>query len=147
MKRLALMSMISWIYILLLPFAHADNRFVGLWQEITFYDDSGLIEDSDNGISVDDSEYYFISNDQNQYSIKNIDAQSIFTVEQVKHKGSTLKFVMINHLEPDDLYILNYECHEKIKHIELKCKFTNQKGELEENIIWKKRTQKMTSTK
>ncbi len=51
MKRLVLMSMISWIYILLLPFAHADNRFVGLWQEITFYDDSGLIEDSDNGIS------------------------------------------------------------------------------------------------
>lgn len=147
MKKLTLISLMNFICLLTLSFAHAENRFEGLWQEISLYDDSDIIKGSDNGVSVDDSEYYYISSYQNKLLMNNVNKGSTFAVGEVKQNTNILKFVVVNYLDRDDIYVLNYECREKVKNLELRCQFTNQKGEVEKNIIWKKRTQKMTQTK
>lgn len=120
-------------------FAKNMSNFEGLWQEITLYDDSNVVEGENNGISVDDEDYYWVSKYNNKLLINSV-VSPYFSVSQVEQENNILKFTMINSEDLEDIYILKYTCRELEKNKELKCEFTNQKGEIERNIFWKKRT-------
>ena len=130
--------------ILCLPqftFADSDTNFEGLWQEVTLYDDSEIIE-GHGAISVDDTEYYWVYKYNHQLLINSVSSAD-FAISQVKQQNNILKFTMLNVSDPNEIYVLKYECREIYKNKELKCQFTNQKGEIEKNIFWKKRSRMM----
>lgn len=138
MKRILLFSLLC---LPQLTFADSATNFEGLWQEVTLYDDSEIIEGR-GAISVDDTEYYWVSKYHNQLLINSVSSAD-FSISQVKQQNNILKFTMLNALDPNEIYVLKYECREIYKNTELKCQFTNQKGEIEKNIFWKKRSRMM----
>ena len=136
--------LLGMVYSSQFSFAKNMTNFEGLWQEITLYDDSEMVEGEDNGISVDEEEYYWISKYSDKLLINNV-VSPYFSVSQIEQKNNILKFTVINSEDLNEIYILKYTCHELEKNKELKCEFTNQKGEIEKNIFWKKRTSVMKS--
>ena len=136
--------LLGMVYSSQFSFAKNMTSFEGLWQEITLYDDSEMVEGEDNGISVDEEEYYWISKYSDKLLINNV-VSPYFSVSQIEQKNNILKFTLINSEDLNEIYILKYTCRELEKNKELKCEFTNQKGEIEKNIFWKKRTSVMKS--
>ena len=136
--------LLGMVYSSQFSFAKNMTSFEGLWQEITLYDDSEMVEGEDNGISVDEEEYYWISKYSDKLLINNV-VSPYFSVSQIEQKNNILKFTVINSEDLNEIYILKYTCRELEKNKELKCEFTNQKGEIEKNIFWKKRTSVMKS--
>ena len=136
--------LLGMVYSSQFSFAKNMTNFEGLWQEITLYDDSEMVEGEDNGISVDEEEYYWISKYSDKLLINNV-VSPYFSVSQIEQKNNILKFTVINSEDLNEIYILKYTCRELEKNKELKCEFTNQKGEIEKNIFWKKRTSVMKS--
>lgn len=130
--------LLGMVYSSQFSFAKNMTNFEGLWQEITLYDDSEIVEDEGNGISVDDEDYYWISKYNNKLLINSV-VSPYFSVSQIEQKNNILKFTIINSEDLNDIYILKYTCRELKINKELKCEFINQKGEIEKNIFWKKR--------
>ena len=131
--------LLGMVYSSQFSFAKNMSNFEGLWQEITLYDDSDIVENEDNGISVDDEDYYWISEYNDKLLINSVVSQ-YFSVSKIEQKNNILKFTIINSEDLNDIYILKYTCREVEINKELKCEFTNQKGEIEKNIFWRKRT-------
>ena len=130
--------LLGMVYSSQFSFAKNMSNFEGLWQEITLYDDSDIVENEDNGISVDDEDYYWISEYNDKLLINSV-VSPYFSVSQIEQKNNILKFTIINSEDLNDIYILKYTCRELKINKELKCEFINQKGEIEKNIFWKKR--------
>ena len=130
--------LLGMVYSSQFSFAKNMTNFEGLWQEITLYDDSDIVENEDNGISVDDEDYYWISEYNDKLLINSV-VSPYFSVSQIEQKNNILKFTIINSEDLNDIYILKYTCRELKINKELKCEFINQKGEIEKNIFWKKR--------
>ena len=130
--------LLGMVYSSQFSFAKNMSNFEGLWQEITLYDDSDIVENEDNGISVDDEDYYWISEYNDKLLINSV-VSPYFSVSQIEQKNNILKFTIINSEDLNDVYILKYTWRELKINKELKCEFINQKGEIEKNIFWKKR--------
>ena len=64
--------LLGMVYSSQFSFAKNMTSFEGLWQEITLYDDSEMVEGEDNGISVDEEEYYWISKYSDKLLINNV---------------------------------------------------------------------------
>ena len=67
--------LLGMVYSSQFSFAKNMTNFEGLWQEITLYDDSEIVEDEGNGISVDDEDYYWISRACHQLMEMIVDAK------------------------------------------------------------------------
>ena len=126
--------LLGMVYSSQFSFAKNMSNFEGLWQEITLYDDSDIVENEDNGISVDDEDYYWISEYNDKLLINSV-VSPYFSVSQIEQKNNILKFTIINSEDLNDIYILKYTCRELKINKELKCEFINQKGEIEKNIL------------
>lgn len=129
--------LLGMVYSSQFSFAKNMSNFEGLWQEITLYDDSDIVENEDNGISVDDEDYYWISEYNDKLLINSV-VSPYFSVSQIEQKNNILKFTIINSEDLNDIYILKYTCRELKINKELKCEFINQKGEIEKNIFGEK---------
>lgn len=113
-------------------FSHANaattTPLTGVWEETIISDD----------YDSDDKDQYYISNYGDQILINSVNYPD-YAIGQVKQEGKKLTFTMVNLVDPDETYILNYTCNETVRAKEMKCKFVNQKDESEDNIIWKKK--------
>lgn len=110
-------------------FSYADSaaQLSGLWEETVISEDYDDSEEKD---------LFYISNFQDNLLIDAVNYPD-YAIGQVNYDGKKLKFTMVNLVDADETYIMKYECMESIRGKELKCQFTNQKGEIEPNIIWK----------
>ena len=85
--------LLGMVYSSQFSFAKNMTNFEGLWQEITLYDDSEIVEDEGNGISVDDEDYYWISEYNDKLLINSV-VSPYFSVSQIEQKNNILKFTI-----------------------------------------------------
>ena len=106
---------------------HAAGLLQGTWQEVWTQEDG----------TVDDEDHYYISYYKDQILINAI-SETNYALGQVTQNGKNLSFKMLNLDTGDGVFEMDYSCKETIVGRELKCQFTNQEGDTETNVIWKK---------
>ena len=127
-KLLKTLAYSGFISAMLFSHANAATPLTGLWEETIISDD----------YDSDDKDQYYISSYGEQILINSVNYPD-YAIGQVKQEGKKLTFTMVNLVDPEETYILNYTCNEAVRAKEMKCKFVNQKDESEDNIIWKKK--------
>lgn len=117
----------SFLFYSVFSYADSTAQLSGLWEETVISDDYDDTEEKD---------LFYISNFQDNLLIDAVNYPD-YAIGQVNYDGKKLKFTMVNLVDADETYIMKYECRESIRGKEMKCNFTNQKGEVESNIVWK----------
>ena len=107
--------------------AESGSNLSGLWEETVL----------DPDYDEDTKDMFYISNFRDQWLINAVNYPD-YAVGQVKRDGRNLTFTMANFNDPNETYVLKYECREIVPGKKLKCKFTNQNNEIEPEIIWEK---------